>query len=210
MEKTTEIIILSRYFDENVLYVAGVCSKCQREHDDDDDDDDVRITAVNRRFVREAEKRKRRRLWSPPRSPHNLIEESLYRNPWSLLVATIFLNKTSCMAARMYVEDFLETHPTPESVLEKRPGDLEPYFESLGLKKRAEQVWRMSYDFVHKNWKDATELYGIGGYGRDAYRIFCLGDFDFQPADRFLRIYRAWFQMQMKQDERPTNFKHLF
>ena len=32
--------------------------------------------------------------WVPPRSPYNLIQEHLYHDPWKLLVATIFLNKT--------------------------------------------------------------------------------------------------------------------
>lgn len=33
--------------------------------------------------------------YTPPRSPFNLIQESLFHDPWKLLVATIFLNKTS-------------------------------------------------------------------------------------------------------------------
>ena len=33
--------------------------------------------------------------WHPPRSPFNLVQEQLYRDPWKVLVATIFLNKTS-------------------------------------------------------------------------------------------------------------------
>lgn len=33
--------------------------------------------------------------WIPPRSPYNLIQETLFHDPWKLLIATIFLNKTS-------------------------------------------------------------------------------------------------------------------
>ena len=33
--------------------------------------------------------------WVPPRSPYNLVQESLFHDPWKLLVATIFLNKTT-------------------------------------------------------------------------------------------------------------------
>lgn len=32
--------------------------------------------------------------WTPPRSPFNLVQEHLYHDPWQLLVATIFLNRT--------------------------------------------------------------------------------------------------------------------
>ena len=31
----------------------------------------------------------------PPKSPHNLVQEQLYKEPWKLLVATIFLNRTT-------------------------------------------------------------------------------------------------------------------
>ena len=35
--------------------------------------------------------------WTPPRSPYNLVQESLFHDPWKLLVATIFLNRTKGM-----------------------------------------------------------------------------------------------------------------
>ena len=31
----------------------------------------------------------------PPKSPHGLVQEQLYSEPWKLLVATIFLNRTT-------------------------------------------------------------------------------------------------------------------
>lgn len=46
-----------------------------------------------------------------------------------------------------------------------------------------------------KGWrKSVRELYGIGKYGEDAYRLFCLGDFEVEPDDRFLRIYKGWYE----------------
>lgn len=221
-------IVLSRYFDENVFLIAGMCSKCYEEADD------VKITAVNDAFIRAVKKRigndkvteelhntpppgSQEPLWSPPRSPHDLVEESFYRNPWSLLVATIFLNKTSGVVARSYIKDFVKDFPCPEDVLKKQPRDLEPYFEKLGLnKRRAQQIWRMSDDFLHKNWRNVGELYGIGQYGEDAYRIFCLGDLDFEPRDRYLKIYQAWFKMSESREKSchdgksvPTNYRSI-
>ncbi len=40
-------------------------------------------------------RRKAFKKWTPPRSPYNLVQETLFHDPWKLLVATIFLNKTS-------------------------------------------------------------------------------------------------------------------
>ncbi|CAG9853734.1 unnamed protein product [Phyllotreta striolata] len=129
------------------------------------------------------------------KSPHDLIEERLHDDPWALLVATIFLNKTSCSAARPYVFWFLAENPHPLAVLDKYPADLEKYFVSLGLARtRAVQVYRMSHDFLFKKWESPRQLYGIGDYGECAYRMFCLRDFSVEPEDRFLRIYKAWYR----------------
>jgi len=39
--------------------------------------------------------RKRDTSWIPPRSPFNLVQENLFHDPWKLLVATVFLNRTT-------------------------------------------------------------------------------------------------------------------
>ena len=33
--------------------------------------------------------------FTPPFSPYGLVQEQLYREPWQLLIATIFLNRTT-------------------------------------------------------------------------------------------------------------------
>lgn len=134
-------------------------------------------------------------IWHPPKSPHNLIEEDLYHDPWQLLVATIFLNRTSAKCARRYIKDFLLNYPNPFEVLRAVPSNFEQYFKKLGLQTvRSLQVWKMSHDFVTKDWKNVTELHGVGRYGRDAFNMFCLGNFDVQPEDRYLKIYKAWYE----------------
>ncbi|GJQ78237.1 hypothetical protein Trydic_g2566 [Trypoxylus dichotomus] len=148
-------------------------------------------------------------IWHPPRSPHNLIEEDLYHDPWALLVATIFLNRTRAKYARDYIEAFLKDYTSPFAVIKAKPPDLERYFENIGLKVvRSIQVWKMSYDFVYKNWRDVKELYGIGRYGSDAFNMFCLGNIDIEPKDRYLRIYKAWYErIHLKKD---VNFDRKF
>ena len=49
----------------------------------------------------------------------------------------------------------------------------------------------MSYEYTHKDWKDSPDsLYGIGKYASDAYRIFCLGDWQsVEPRDSALKNY---------------------
>ncbi|XP_019875178.2 methyl-CpG-binding domain protein 4 [Aethina tumida] len=129
----------------------------------------------------------------PAKSPHNLVEEEFYHNPWGLLVATIFLNKTSCTLAKPFLDQFLKDYPDPRAVLKSKPEDLERYFHTIGLRKRSVQIWKMSRDFVHKKWRRVRDLHGIGRYGEDAFRMFVLGDFTEVPKDRFLKIYREWY-----------------
>lgn len=85
----------------------------------------------------------------PPKSPHHLIEEELYDDPWALLVATIFLNKTCAKAARPYVFWFLDDNPDPLTVVGKKVEQLETYFGALGLQKtRSVQV---RYEILSSN-----------------------------------------------------------
>lgn len=45
-------------------------------------------------FAKNVLKSKIKTKWAPPRSPFNLVQEHLYHDPWQLLVATVFLNRT--------------------------------------------------------------------------------------------------------------------
>ena len=44
--------------------------------------------------------------WHPPVSPFHLVEECLYEDPWRLLVACIFLNKTTAKVAVPIMDSF--------------------------------------------------------------------------------------------------------
>lgn len=41
--------------------------------------------------------------WIPPKSPFNLVQEILFHDPWKLLVATIFLNKTTGLCFDLFL-----------------------------------------------------------------------------------------------------------
>lgn len=127
-----------------------------------------------------------------PLSPHYVYEEEFSSNPWAMLIATIFLNKTSGYIARPVMKSFFEYYPTPYHVLRDNPIGLERFFNSLGLRKRGHMIWKLTYQFVSSKWRRASDLCGIGKYGEDAYRIFCLGHTETDPDDRYLKLYLAW------------------
>lgn len=145
-----------------------------------------------------------------PQSPHYVIEEEFSSNPWAMLIATIFLTKTSGKTARPYMKNFFHEYPTPYHVLDSPPECLERFFEKLGLKKRGQTIWKLSYQFVSAKWRRASDLCGIGKYGEDAYRIFCLGHTDLDPDDRYLKLYLDWLRSTMfMEDNSVTDCEHV-
>uniref|UniRef100_A0A3P9I3I3 Methyl-CpG-binding domain protein 4 n=1 Tax=Oryzias latipes TaxID=8090 RepID=A0A3P9I3I3_ORYLA len=139
-------------------------------------------------------RRKAFKKWTPPRSPFNLIQETLFHDPWKLLVATIFLNKTSGKMAIPVLWQFFERYPSADVT---RDADWKPMSElmkPLGLYElRAKTLIRFSDEYLTKEWRYPIELHGIGKYGNDSYRIFCVGEWkEVTPEDHMLNKYHAW------------------
>ena len=57
--------------------------------------------------------------YTPPESPFGLVQEQLHSNPWQLLVATIFLNRTAGKVALPVLWKFFQRWPTPERLLKE-------------------------------------------------------------------------------------------
>ncbi|XP_076054563.1 uncharacterized protein LOC143033244 [Oratosquilla oratoria] len=132
----------------------------------------------------------------PPRSPFNLFQESLYHDPWKLLIGTIFLNRTTGEEAlgKNILWEFLERWPTPEDALSAQWEDLAEVIKPLGLyEKRAKMILKFSEEYISKDWTYPKELHGIGKYGNDSYRIFCLNEWrKVRPTDHMLNFYIDW------------------
>lgn len=139
--------------------------------------------------------------WIPPKSPFNLIQESLFHDPWKLLIATIFLNRTTGRKAIPVMWEFFRKFPNPEVTSKADWKEIAELIQSLGLQeKRAKIIIRFSEEFLTKDWHYPKELHGIGKYGDDSYRIFCLGDWkNVKPDDHKLNYYHSWLWEQEKQ-----------
>ncbi|XP_027022690.1 methyl-CpG-binding domain protein 4 isoform X2 [Tachysurus fulvidraco] len=139
-------------------------------------------------------KRKALRKWTPPRSPFKLVQETLFHDPWKLLVATIFLNRTSGKLAIPLLWQFFERYPSAEVTRSSDWKPLSDLMQPLGLNSlRAKTLVRFSDEFLTKSWRYPEELYGIGKYGNDSYRIFCVGEWrQVTPKDHKLNKYHAW------------------
>lgn len=64
------------------------------------------------------------------------MQENLFHNPWQLLVATIFLNRTGGGRAIPLALAFLEKYPDPATVLEAPEQDIAEFLKPIGLNNR--------------------------------------------------------------------------
>lgn len=136
--------------------------------------------------------------WVPPQSPYNLVQEKLYQDPWKVLIATIFLNRTTGKAAIPVLWEFLDRYPTAHAVVDTDAEEIAKLLQPLGLhRKRADIIQRFSEEYLTKEWRYPDELHGIGKYGNDSYRIFCVNEWrKVKPNDHMLNKYHAWLKTQ--------------
>ncbi|KAK2718552.1 uncharacterized protein LOC136037943 isoform X2 [Artemia franciscana] len=132
--------------------------------------------------------------WIPPQSPYKLVQEILFRDPWKLLVASIFLNRTPSSVATPVLWQFFEKWSSPQSASDAYVSELSLLLQPMGLaNRRARTIIRFSREYMSELWKLPEELHGIGKYGMDSYRIFCLGEWrDVHPTDLMLKFYHNW------------------
>nr|KAF6335465.1 methyl-CpG binding domain 4, DNA glycosylase [Pipistrellus kuhlii] len=139
-------------------------------------------------------RRKAFKKWTPPRSPFNLVQETLFHDPWKLLIATIFLNRTSGKMAIPVLWEFLEKYPSAEITRTADWREVSELLKPIGLYElRAKTIIKFSDEYLTKQWRYPIELHGIGKYGNDSYRIFCVNEWkQVHPEDHKLNKYHDW------------------
>jgi methyl-CpG-binding domain protein 4 len=135
--------------------------------------------------------------WIPPKSPHGLLQEQLYNDPWKIFVCCIFCNLTKRKQAEPYFWEVLKRWPNAKALSSANKNKLIELIHPLGLSnKRATALIKMSHDYLNVNWKQKPDnLYGIGKYGSDAYKIFCEGSWrKVKPKDGALVNYHNYLK----------------
>jgi len=137
------------------------------------------------------------RIWIPPTSPFNLIQEKLYSNPWKLLVATIFLNKTNNRVCLPLLDKFFQRWSTPEEAFQAEKVELAKLLRPMGLNNlRANTLMKFSWEYLNVAWSYPIQLHGIGKYGNDSYKIFCVNEWrEVKPKDKKLNLYHEWLKL---------------
>ncbi len=138
----------------------------------------------------------RQSKWVLPKSPIGMLQEDLWPDEWKILVACLLHNLTTRKQVDKVYEHLFNKYPSALSMSRANEEDLHAIIKPLGMwKRRAATLIRFSREYLEKDWKEASELYGCGKYANDCYKIFCLGDWkDVSPNDNTLNRYYAWLK----------------
>ena len=121
-----------------------------------------------------------------------LMVQQQVDNAWQHMVGVICLNQTHRKQVKRILPEFFKRWPTHTSILQDTREDVEKMIAPLGMRRvRSERIYRMSEQFESWNGKDATELYGIGKYGSDSYRLFYKNEIPENVGDHELKRYIA-------------------
>ena len=114
------------------------------------------------------------------------------KGSWQHMVAVICLNQTGRKKVKKVLPGFFRKYPNAWKLLLSDKDTIAEMLKDLGMKNvRANRIWRMSCDFLEWDGKDATDLFGIGKYGSDSYRIFYKDEIPDNVQDKELKKYLA-------------------
>lgn len=121
----------------------------------------------------------------------DLMVQQQVANAWQHMVGVICLNQTNRKQVKAVLPKLFKKWATHTELLSSATiSKLEQMLQPLGMQKvKAERIYRMSKQFDNWDGNDATELYGIGKYGSDSYRLFYKNEIPTNVGDHELQRY---------------------
>ena len=120
----------------------------------------------------------------------DLMVQQQVKSKWQHMVGVICLNQTYRKQVKEVLPRLFRRYPTPVAFIRGRQKTQENMLRPLGMwKVRAKRLRNMSIDFLTWNGKEASDLYGIGKYGSDSYKIFYKNEIPKDVQDKELKKY---------------------
>jgi len=120
----------------------------------------------------------------------DLMVQQQVENKWQHMVGVICLNQVNRRQTKPVLTEFFKRWSTHDSLVYATRGEIENILKPLGMQRvRAERIYRMSEQFKDWDGEDATELYGIGKYGSDSYKLFYKNEIPEDVQDKELKRY---------------------
>ena len=131
----------------------------------------------------------RQKKLSIPLREDRMVQQQI-DGPWQHMVGVIFLNQTGRKQVKRTLPSFLNKWPTPQKFLKSKTEDVIEVIKECGFYNRRERTLRrMTEDFLTWDGNDAKDLYGIGKYGSDSYRLFFKNELPEDVGDHELQRY---------------------
>ena len=126
----------------------------------------------------------------------DLMVQQQVSNVWQHMVGVICLNQTNRKQVKAVLPKLFKKYPDAVKFIRGHKATQERMLKPLGmLKVRLKRLRNMSVDYLSWDGKDATDLYGIGKYGSDSYRLFYKNEIPNDVRDHELNRY---IQEEMK------------
>lgn len=108
------------------------------------------------------------------------------------MVGVICLNQTYRKQVKEVLPKLFKKYPNPKAFLKGRQTTQENMLKPLGMwSVRTKRLRKMSEQFLTWDYKEASDLYGIGKYGSDSYKIFYKNEIPDDVQDKELKNYIA-------------------
>ncbi len=112
------------------------------------------------------------------------------KNIWQHMVGVICLNQTYRKQVKEVLPKLFKRYPNAKAYLRGRLKTQETMLKPLGMwSVRAKRLRKMSEQFLTWDYKNASDLYGIGKYGSDSYKIFYKNEIPADVQDKELKKY---------------------
>lgn len=119
-----------------------------------------------------------------------LMVQQQVESVWQHMVGVICLNQTNRKQVKRVLPMLFGICPTPVHYLNTTSETIKQIIQPLGMVHlREKRLRQMSLDYLTWDGEDATELYGIGKYGSDSYRLFYKNEIPDNVGDHELKRY---------------------
>ena len=120
----------------------------------------------------------------------SLMVQQQVKSVWQHMVGVMCLNLTYRKQVKKLLPKFFKRYPNASTFLRGRYNAQEKMLRPLGMSTvRVKRMRQMSLDFLSWDYKDATDLHGIGKYGSDSYKIFYKNEIPDDVQDKELKKY---------------------
>ena len=120
----------------------------------------------------------------------NLMVQQQVKNKWQHMVGVICLNQTYRKQVKAVLPKLFKRYPNAKAYLRGRLQTQMNMLKPLGMwSVRAKRLRKMSEQFLTWDGVEASDLYGIGKYGSDSYKIFYKGIIPKDVQDKELKNY---------------------